>query len=168
MWYNQRAKCHSFNIVTSCCSFISFCCGRLLLLLIILTMAVFGDRDSYARFVVLMCRRHRHILFPHCHFTLVSFTKPIRDTKWKSTVLQTINCLRPTHEKKIHKTIYPPAFSMTNRIAIYNFFHFATYIFVFCKTVLFWILFTWCFIFFGLRFEMNFHTLSMSQLHSLL
>lgn len=99
---------------------------------IISTMAVFGDRDLYARFFLMCRRRHRHILFPHCHFTLVSFTKiQFKVPNWNRLCFEKkINCSTANARKKTKftKPFIPPAlYRMTNRIVIYDFFHFATY-----------------------------------------
>lgn len=77
LWYNQRAKWHSFNNATSCCSFISsgLRLGVLLRMNVLANSSVFGHRDLYTRYVFVfsVSAAHRHILFPHCHFTLDSF-----------------------------------------------------------------------------------------------
>lgn len=138
LWYNQRAKCHSFNIVTSCCSFISLC-----LRLVLLFGGDYLDngRIWWSRFI-------RAILFSvsaaasaHSFPTLSFYTcfihkNPIHCTEQKSAVLwNKLNAQRPTHEWNACLEC------MTNRIVIYDFFHFATYFCLLLWTVWFCVYF---------------------------
>lgn len=153
-----------------------FSCGWLLLL---------GDyldngRIWWSRFIRAILFNVSAAASAHSFPTLSFYTcfihkNSIQRTEWKSTVLWKKNWLldgQRTESKKMKftKPFIPPASRMTNRIVIYDISFTLPLIFVFfCEPFGFaYTVFTvhWLFCIW-LRFDMNFHTPPISQLHSL-